>query len=92
MLKKVLLSAAVAVVAGSFISAPAQAGHCPNDVKKIEAAMSNLSSEKKMMMGKEKMMMSQEMSSKGMALHKAGKHGESLQVLHETMKTLGIKH
>lgn len=84
MIKKILLSVVVAVVAGSFISGPALAGHCPKDVKKIEAAMSKLSKEKKMM--------ATEMSAKGLALHKAGKHGESLKVLHEAMNSLGIKH
>ena len=29
---------------------------------------------------------------KGDALHKAGKHKESLAALHQAMKTLGIKH
>jgi hypothetical protein len=84
MINRVLLSAALAVVAGGFISAPALAGHCPKDVKKINAAISKLS--------KEKMTMGKEMSAKGLALHKAGKHGESLKVLHEAMKSLGIKH
>ena len=84
MIKRVLLSATLAVVAGGFISAPALAGHCPKDVKKINAAIAKLS--------KEKMTMGKEMSAKGLALHKAGKHGESLKVLHEAMKTLGIKH
>ena len=37
-------------------------------------------------------MMGKEMSAKGLALHKAGKHGEALKVLHEAMETLGIKH
>ena len=84
MIKRVLLSAANAVVGGGFISAPALAGHCPKDVKKINAAISKL--------GKEKMMMGKEMSAKGLALHKAGKHRESLKVLHEAMEALGIKH
>ena len=84
MIKRVLLSAAIAVVAGGFISAPALAGHCPKDVKKINAAMSK--------MDDKKMSMAKDAAAKGLALHKAGKHGESLKVLHEAMKTLGIKH
>ena len=84
MIKRVLLSAAIAVVAGGFVSTPALAAHCPKDVKKIDAALSTL--------GKDKMMMGKEMSAKGMALHKAGKHGEAIKVLHETMESLGISH
>jgi len=84
MIKRVLLSAAAAVVAGGLVSTPALAGHCPKDVRKINAAMST--------MDKSKMSMAKEMNAKGLALHKAGKHGESLKVLHEAMKTLGIKH
>ena len=74
----------VAVFATGFLSAPALAGHCPRDVKKINAAMSKL--------GEKEKMMAKKMSSKWLALHKAGKHGEALKVLHEAMKTLGIKH
>lgn len=29
---------------------------------------------------------------KGLAEHKAGKHGDSLRSLHEAMKILGISH
>ena len=84
MIKTALLSAAIAVVAGGFITAPALAGHCPKDVKKINAAMSRMDAKK--------MSMAKEAADKGLALHKAGKHGESLKVLHEAMGSLGIKH
>ncbi len=84
MIKRFFLYAAIAVVAGGFISAPALAGHCPKDVRKINAAMSK--------MDNKKMSMAKDAAAKGLALHKAGKHGESLKVLHESMKSLGIKH
>ena len=84
MIKRILLIAAVVAFAGATFTTPAQAAHCPKDVKKINAAISKLS--------KEKMMMGKEMSAKGLALHKAGKHGESLKVLHEALEALGIKH
>ncbi len=80
MIKRTLAAAVVL----AFVSGPALASHCPVDVKKIQAAMSNLD--------KGKMMMAQEMSDKGMALHKAGKHGEAIKVLHKAMGTIGIKH
>ena len=80
MIKRTLATAVVL----AFISGPALAAHCPKDVKKIHAAMSKLD--------KGKMMMAKEMSDKGMALHKAGKHGEAIKVLHKEMEALGIKH
>ena len=84
MIKRVFISAAIAVVAGGFISAPALAGHCPKDVKKINAAMSK--------MVDKKMSMAKDVAAKGLALHKSGNHGESLKILHAAMKDLGIKH
>ena len=84
MIRKTIITATVAVFALGAFSTPALAGHCPKDVKKINAAMSKLD--------KGKMMMAKEASAKGLALHKAGKHGESLKALHQSMKELGIKH
>ncbi len=80
MIKRTLAAAVVF----AFVSGPALAAHCPKDVKKIQAAMSKLD--------KGKMMKAKEMSDKGMALHKAGKHGEAIEVLHKEMEALGIKH
>ena len=82
-IKTVITAIGVIFVIGTF-SSPALAAHCPKDVKLIQAAMSNLD--------KGKMMMAKETSAKGLALHKAKKHGEAIKVLHETMKTLGISH
>ena len=84
MIKKIILTAAIAVFAGSFLSTPALAGHCPQDVKKINAAMSKMSGMK--------MSEAKDSAAKGLALHKSGKHGESIKVLHAAMKDLGIKH
>ncbi len=80
MIKRTLAAAVVL----AFVSGPALASHCPKDVKKIQAAMSKLD--------KGKMMMAKEMSDKGMALHKAGKHADAIKVLHKEMEALGIKH
>ena len=84
MIRRTLLAAAVAVFAAGFFSGPALAGHCPKDVKKINAAMSK--------MDDKKMSMAKDAAAKGLELHKAGKHGESLKVLHEAMDALGVKH
>ncbi len=80
MIKRTLAAAVVL----AFVGGPALAAHCPKDVKKIQAAMSKLD--------KRAMTMAKEMSDKGLALHKAGKHGEAIKVLHNEMEALGIKH
>ncbi len=84
MIKRIFLAAVVTVFATGFLSAPAFAGHCPKDVKRINAAMSK--------MGDKKMSMAKDAATKGLALHKAGKHKESIKVLHGAMETLGISH
>ena len=84
MIYRTLLAAIVAVFATGLLSTPALAGHCPKDVKKINAAMSKMS--------KEKMSMAKDAAAEGLALHKAGKHGDSIKGLHAAMKDLGIKH
>ncbi|MCH7832957.1 MAG: hypothetical protein IIC55_08815 [Proteobacteria bacterium] len=84
MIKRILLITAVAAFAVATFTTPAQAAHCPKDVKKINAALSTLD--------KGKMMMAKDAADKGMALHKAGKHGEAIKVLHKEMESLGIKH
>lgn len=80
MLKRSLILAAVLV----GFAAPALAGHCPADIKKLEAAMPNLT-------GAE-LALAKEAAAKGAELHAAGKHGESLQVLESAMKKLNIEH
>ena len=84
MIRRTLLTLVVAVFATGFLSAPALARHCPKDVKKINAASSKMSGNK--------MSMAKDAAAKGLALHKSGKHGESIKVLHAAMKDLGIKH
>jgi hypothetical protein len=84
MLRKTIVTAAAVIFSLGAFSAPAQAAHCPKDVKKIQAAMSK--------MDKGKMMSAKDAAAKGLALHKGGKHGESIKVLHEAMKILGISH
>ena len=84
MIKRIFLTAAVTVFATGLLSAPALAAHCPKDVKKINAAMSKMDGNK--------MSMAKEAAAKGLALHQAGRHGESLKGMHAAMKALGIKH
>ena len=84
MIRRILLAVVGAVFATGFLSAPALAAHCPKDVKKINAAISK--------MGDKKMSMGKDAAAKGLALHKAKKHGEAIEVLHAAMKDLGVSH
>ena len=84
MIRRTLSALVVAVFATGFLSTPALAGHCPKDVKKINAALSKVSGKK--------MSMAKDAAAKGLALHKAKKHGESIKLLHAAMDKYGIKH
>lgn len=71
----------VAAIVLLGMASPALAGHCPKDIKKINAALANQTDAK-----------AANLLNKGKKLHKAGKHDESLEALHQAMKMLGIKH
>lgn len=77
----------VVVAAGlAFASSPAFAFHCPADMKKIDAALAanpKLTAEQMAEVKKQR--------ADGEALHKAGKHQESVDTLAKAMKTLNIK-
>lgn len=73
------------VAAMTALSASAWAMHCPADMKKIDEAMSmnpKLSAEQLAEVKKWR--------AEGEALHKAGKHQESVDTLGKAMKALGI--
>ncbi len=71
----------------AFVSTPALAGHCPKDVKLIDAALGKNPSLSSSQMSEVK-----KLRDEGNALHKSGKHGAALEALHKAMGTLGIKH
>ena len=73
----------VAVLIG--MTSPAFAKHCPKDAKIIDQAMSKATGLSKM-----QMTMVKELHDKGLALHKSGKHAESIKALHEATKLLGV--
>lgn len=77
-----------AVVAASlaFASASAFAFHCPADMKKIDEALA-----KGPKLTAEQMAEVKKQRADGEALHKAGKHQESVDTLAKAMKTLNIK-
>lgn len=66
-------------------SGAALAFHCPADMKKIDAAL-----DKKPMLSAAQMSEVKKLRTDGEALHKAGKHQESVDTLAKAMKILGI--
>lgn len=72
---------AIAGVVLLGFAGPALANHCPKDVKLIDAALAQQSNAE-----------AKALRDKGEALHKAGKHKESLDALHQAMEILGLKH
>ena len=82
MIKRTLAAAADLVLAAN----PALAGHCPKDVKAIDAALESST------LSQAKASEVKALRDKGNQLHKSGTHGDSLQVLHKAMAILGIGH
>jgi hypothetical protein len=74
------------VVAASLalISSTALAFHCPKDMKAIDDALP------KAKLSAEQMAEVKKYRAEGEALHKAGKHQESVDTLAKAMKILGI--
>jgi hypothetical protein len=66
-------------------SASVWAFHCPADMKKIDAAL-----EKNPQLSAQQMTEVKKFRADGEALHKAGKHQESVDTLAKAMKILGI--
>ncbi len=70
-----------------FASGAALAGHCPTDVKAIDAALA-----KNPKLSADQMKEVKKLRDEGDAHHKAGKHQDSTDSLHKAMKVLGIEH
>jgi hypothetical protein len=79
-MKRFILGTALAL-----ISASALAFHCPKDMKAIDAALA-----KHPKLSAEQMSDVKKYRAEGEALHKAGKHQESVDTLAKAMKILGI--
>lgn len=79
-MKKLVILALAALVSGSALAA-----HCPADMKKIDAAMATSPKLTEAQMSEVK-----QLRADGEALHKAGKHQESVDTLAKAMKILGI--
>ena len=69
----------------AFAASSAFAFHCPNDMKKIDEALA-----KNPKMSEADMKEVKKLRADGEALHKAGKHQESVDTLAKAMKILGI--
>ena len=81
MRKLALLAAAAFFVAGT-----AFANQCPGDMKKIDEALA-----KKPQLSASQMDEVKKYRTEGEALHKAGKHKESVDTLSKAMKILNVK-
>jgi hypothetical protein len=79
-LKQVVMAAAFALA-----SSAAMAFHCPADMKKIDEALA-----KHPKLSEAQMADVKKFRAEGEALHKAGKHQESLDTLAKAEKILGI--
>jgi hypothetical protein len=79
-IRSLLAALAFAAVSGSAIAA-----HCPMDMKAIDAAL-----EKNPSLSAEQMADVKKYRAEGEALHKAGKHKESVETLAKAKKILGI--
>jgi len=79
--KRIVLSIALALA-----SSAAFAFHCPKDMKKIDAALAKNPSLSAAQMSDVK-----KYRADGEALHKAGKHQESVDTLAKAMKILSIQ-
>ncbi|HJV24405.1 MAG TPA: hypothetical protein VJ673_01915 [Aromatoleum sp.] len=79
-MKKSLIAALLMVLSGSAL-----AFHCPADMKKIDDAMA-----KNPQLTAEQMAEVKKLRADGEALHKAGKHQESVDTLGKAMKILKI--
>lgn len=81
MLKRTLAAAALLAMAVS----PAFAAHCPKDMAEIDAALAKNPS-----LSAEQMTQVKKLRADGEALHKAGKHQESVDTLQKAKDILGI--
>ena len=76
----------IMMTALAFASSAAFAFHCPADMRKIDDALA-----KNPKLSSQQMAEVKKYRADGEALHKAGKHQESVDTLAKAMKLLGIK-
>lgn len=71
----------------SLLAAPAYAFHCPADMAEIDAALG----EKAQTLSADVLAEVKKLRAEGEALHKAGKHGDSVATLAKAKALLGIQ-
>ena len=81
-MKTVFRSLAFALV---LVAMPAFAFQCPKDMKAIDAAMGSAK------LSKEQMAEVKKLRADGEALHKSGKHAESVETLGKAKAILGVQ-
>jgi hypothetical protein len=84
--KRIIGTAAVVAIGMAMVSAPAFAFHCPKDMAQIDAALA-----KHPKLSEAQLAEVKEYRAQGEALHKAGKHAESLAELAKAEKILGLQ-
>jgi len=82
MLRKQLIGAAAAIL----IAGPAFAFHCPVDMKQIDEALSNNPD-----LSAEQLAEVKALRAEGEALHNAGDHAKSVEVLGQAKEILGVE-
>jgi len=80
------LHAAIVAAGLALASSAAFAFHCPADMKKIDEALA-----KNPKLAAEQLADVKKQRAEGEALHKAGKHQDSVDTLAKAMKTLNVK-
>lgn len=80
-MKRIALAAALSLAASTAL-----AFHCPADMKKIDAALA-----KNPKLSEQQMTEVKKARAEGEALHKAGKHQQSVETLAKAMKILNVK-
>ena len=81
-MKRTLLAAALLMA----FAAPAYAFHCPADMAKIDAALAQNPS-----LTADQLAEVQKLRADGEAMHKAGKHQDSVDTLAKAMAILGVQ-
>lgn len=79
-IQSLLLAVMLSMAASAF------AGHCPMDMKEIDAALAKNPS-----LSTEQLATVKKLRAQGEAQHLAGKHGDSVGTLYEAMKILGLR-
>ena len=71
----------------AFLATPVWAGHCPKDVKAIDAALA-----KDHGLTVEQSAKVKKLRDAGEAQHNSGKHSDAIKELHQALEILGISH